>query len=316
MDSVVFTPRLKLTRVTTVERGGAELEWIHELRSNEKATWWSIQGRAKSLEDTEKAMQAYLASAPTTTTPEKEEGPTRPYRVAYAVHKLLDESTGSDSHSRDSVITGGRELEPQSTANKGRDVEQTNISTKPETEPQTEFIGMVTLTSLDTSSLALPEDLTLPKTHASTTTTTTTKETSTRDSILPVEIAYMFLPTGWGKGYATESVKAVFESCAKGRSFWTPFDSLYIRAIVNELNPPSMRVMDKTGMVKTGVYELIGRSVFLAGQWRDTHRLHIYARYLTWTEWDRGNDILLDHDHGHAMAGNLDPLSNVECRRR
>lgn len=40
MDPIVFTPRLKLTLVTRAERGSPELEWFHELCSDEKATWW------------------------------------------------------------------------------------------------------------------------------------------------------------------------------------------------------------------------------------------------------------------------------------
>ena len=40
MDSAISTQRLKLTLVTKAERGSPELEWLHELRSDEKATWW------------------------------------------------------------------------------------------------------------------------------------------------------------------------------------------------------------------------------------------------------------------------------------
>lgn len=40
MDPVIFTQRLKLTLVTKAERGSPELEWLHELHSNEKAAWW------------------------------------------------------------------------------------------------------------------------------------------------------------------------------------------------------------------------------------------------------------------------------------
>lgn len=40
MEPIVFTPRLKLTLVTTAARGSLELEWLHELRSNQKAMWW------------------------------------------------------------------------------------------------------------------------------------------------------------------------------------------------------------------------------------------------------------------------------------
>jgi RimJ/RimL family protein N-acetyltransferase len=99
----------------------------------------------------------------------------------------------------------------------------------------------VTLKSLDAGSLALPEHLTLPVAAATTT--------------LTVELAFMFLPIAWGKGYATESVEAAFESCRRARSFWTPFSKLYVRAIVNEGNPASLRVMEKVGMTKSGVYD-------------------------------------------------------------
>ncbi len=40
MDPIIFTPRLKLTLIKKAERGSPELEWLHEVRSNEKATWW------------------------------------------------------------------------------------------------------------------------------------------------------------------------------------------------------------------------------------------------------------------------------------
>lgn len=89
MDPIIFTPRRKLTLVTKAERGSSELEWFHELRSNEEATWWrydvffviplvhlelrslsrfsrltlrSIYGQAKSIEDTEDGHQKLSAN--------------------------------------------------------------------------------------------------------------------------------------------------------------------------------------------------------------------------------------------------------------
>jgi RimJ/RimL family protein N-acetyltransferase len=132
------------------------------------------------------------------------------------------------------------------------------------TESDTQFIGLVVLKSLDSHHLPLPENLTVPATETST---------------LTVELSYMILPISWSKGYATESLKAVYETC-KVRSFWTPFNKVYIRAIVNEENLASMRVMEKTGMTKRGVYEWRGEKVFLAGQWRTQGLLHVYGVYL------------------------------------
>jgi hypothetical protein len=40
MEPIISTPRLKLTLITTAERESPELEWLHEIRSDEKATWW------------------------------------------------------------------------------------------------------------------------------------------------------------------------------------------------------------------------------------------------------------------------------------
>jgi hypothetical protein len=148
-------------------------------------------------------------------------------RVVYAVDKVLDSTTGSE---------GGLE-----------------------------FTGLVILKSLDSRSLPLPEDMTLPA-----------AETST----LTIELAYMFLPASWSKGYATEAVKAVLETCKKDQELWAPFSKVYVRAIVNEGNPASMRVMGKVGMVERGVYEWRGEKIFLAGEWRTEDRLHIYGMHL------------------------------------
>lgn len=40
MEPIILTPRLKLTLITTAERGSQDLNWYHELRTDEKATFW------------------------------------------------------------------------------------------------------------------------------------------------------------------------------------------------------------------------------------------------------------------------------------
>lgn len=130
----------------------------------------------------------------------------------------------------------------------------------------TEFIGLVTLASLHSGHLVLPEEFALPGAAGSTT--------------LTLELAYMFLPKGWSKGYATEAVEAVFESCKRTPSSWNPFSKIYVRAVVNDGNPASLRVMEKTGITKMGVYEWTGKAVFIGGEWQERTSLHVFAMCL------------------------------------
>lgn len=134
-------------------------------------------------------------------------------------------------------------------------------------EISTEFLGLVFLRSLHAGNyLPLPETLTIPTAAAATT--------------LTVELAYSFLPTAWGKGYATEAVAAVFEACKRTQSFWDPYSKLYARAIVNGRNPNSFRVAEKTGMTKRGIYDWTGQPIFLGGEWVEKDDLHIYGKHL------------------------------------
>ncbi|KAF1937822.1 hypothetical protein EJ02DRAFT_514951 [Clathrospora elynae] len=229
MDPIVFTPRMKLTLMTKAERESPELRWLHELRSEEKVTWWSIHGCSKTLEETEKFAKGCLPAGP-------EEDEPKSYRVAYAVHERLNRTEKS--------VEDG---------------------TKPEALP-TRFIGMVTLRSLGQNDIILPSHL-FPTTIAS-------------PDVLTTEVAYYFLPHVWGKGYAVEAVDAVFSACRNGSSFWAPYKRVYVRAMVNEGNIASQKVMAKTDMVRRCVHAWEGKAVWLAGKWINKSKEHIFGMWL------------------------------------
>jgi RimJ/RimL family protein N-acetyltransferase len=96
---------------------------------------------------------------------------------------------------------------------------------------------------------------------------------------LKVEVGYMFLPTSWGHGYATEAVKAAIDAYKDARDFWSPFTRLYVEAIVGEANPSSVRVLEKAGLKRMGLHKWDGEPVFLAGAWRECQVL-VYGTWL------------------------------------
>lgn len=110
------------------------------------------------------------------------------YRVVYAVHIIVDSMSA----------TVPADLQP-------------DLQTVEREKQSSKFVGLVTLRSVDAGSLSLPESLTIPAAAATTTLTT--------------ELGYLFLPIAWSKGYATESINAVFESSKRARSFGHLFQS-------------------------------------------------------------------------------------------
>jgi len=166
------------------------------------------------------------------------------YRVVYAIHEVLHPTGPPDA---------------------SESLPSENLS-----RSSTRFIGLVSLRSINASSLALPEHLTLP---AAATITT-----------LTVELSYSLLPFAWGKGFATEAVQALFQTCKSAQHFWTPYSKVYVRAIVNEANPASLHVIAKVGMLRRGVYEWIAKTdeeaVFLAGTWCTQSNICIFGMHL------------------------------------
>jgi RimJ/RimL family protein N-acetyltransferase len=131
------------------------------------------------------------------------------------------------------------------------------------TEPQSRFIGLINLRSLSAEECKEPPH----DTHMST------------DTTLSLEIAYMYLPTSWGHGYATESVSAVLDACARSPAMlWTPYDTVHVRAIVHHENGPSQKVMRKCTVDEPEVLEFAGDRFFIAGTWQSEHKLFVYGK--------------------------------------
>jgi RimJ/RimL family protein N-acetyltransferase len=130
----------------------------------------------------------------------------------------------------------------------------------------TRFIGLISAKSLNTSSLTLRSDILPPATW--------------EPGCLTVELGYSYLPSAWGKGYATSAVRALIDACKRGKSFWEPYDRVFVRSIVHCENPASQRVMVKSGMKKLGVHIWEGEKIFVAGKWRTRDELHIYGMFV------------------------------------
>jgi RimJ/RimL family protein N-acetyltransferase len=97
--------------------------------------------------------------------------------------------------------------------------------------------------------------------------------------VLCLEFGYAFLTGGWGQGFATEALRGVLDGLQGAKAFLDPFTKLYVEAIVAPENPRSIRVLEKVGMERRGVYEWEGENVFLNGAWREP-RVLVYGQWL------------------------------------
>lgn len=71
----------------------------------------------------------------------------------------------------------------------------------------------------------------------------------------------------------------MFDACKRApKSYWAPWEKVYVRAIVHEENRPSQRVMEKCGMDEPVVLEFDGGRFFIAGKWYTHHRLFVYGK--------------------------------------
>ncbi|KAG9193226.1 hypothetical protein G6011_03261 [Alternaria panax] len=228
MDRTIFTPQLKLTLITKIERGSHEFGWLHELRSDEKATFWSMEGISRTFEDTERFYRNDFSVT-------VKDGEPKSYRVAYAVHELLFPTE--------------------------------NLSVNREDIP-TRFIGLIRIKSLGPQTLVLRPDI-LPA-------------STSEPGCLTLEMGYSYLPSAWGKGYATGAVTALIEACKRAKTFWEPYDKVFVRAIVGYDNPASQRVMAKSGIKELGIHfwDGKGQAIFVGGKRRTTDELHVFGTFV------------------------------------
>jgi RimJ/RimL family protein N-acetyltransferase len=116
------------------------------------------------------------------------------------------------------------------------------------------FIGRVGVKECAEYGAPFPDNLTIPK------------EVLEQENILKLEVGYAFLSKAWGKGYATEAMKAFIEAYLERHGFWDPpFERVYLHGVSGCANLGSRRVMEKVGFKLNGIHRWNGPDVFIGG---------------------------------------------------
>jgi RimJ/RimL family protein N-acetyltransferase len=127
----------------------------------------------------------------------------------------------------------------------------------PEDQPRDPslFIGRVGANEGQTYGAPFPDSLTIPD------------DSLEKEKILKCEVGYAFLPKAWGKGYATEALKAFVEAYLQPKKFWNPrFEKVYLHGVTGGENLRSRRVLEKAGFRLNGIHRWDGADVFIGGK--------------------------------------------------
>ena len=116
------------------------------------------------------------------------------------------------------------------------------------------YIGRVGVTDCQEFGAPFSDHLTVPK------------DILEREKILKMAVGYALLSKAWGKGYATEALKALVEEYLKPRGFWNPpFEKVYLDGVAAVANLRSRRVIEKLGFKFKGIHRWDGPEAFIGG---------------------------------------------------
>ncbi|VUC36394.1 unnamed protein product [Clonostachys rosea] len=88
--------------------------------------------------------------------------------------------------------------------------------------------------------------------------------TNGTNRVIGLELGYLFLPSAWGKGFATESIRAFLEHHGSERRKSDPQTKIQIQANVHPDNIGSLRVLHKLGF--STLETIVGEDeVFIGG---------------------------------------------------